>query len=112
MLSGLGALLAVWCILAFAILGKGTPAPFGPPRCLVVVGPYRYLRNPMYLGAGLALAGAALLYGSAALLLYAILFLVAMHLFVILYEEPALRQVYGADYEEYQARVHRRLPRF
>ncbi len=66
-----GAGLAVWCILSFAVLGHGTPAPFDPPRRLVVRGPYRYLRNPKYLGAGLALAGAALLYRSGALLAYA-----------------------------------------
>src|SRR5437667_6056995 len=49
-----GGALALWCILAFATVGKGTPAPFDPPRRLVVVGPYRYVRNPMYIGAGLA----------------------------------------------------------
>jgi protein-S-isoprenylcysteine O-methyltransferase Ste14 len=57
-----GATLAIWCILTFALIGRGTPAPFDPPRRLVVRGPYRYLRNPMYLGAGLALAGGALFY--------------------------------------------------
>ena len=54
-----GAALAVWCIITFAVTGRGTPAPFDPPRRLVVVGPYRLVRNPMYVGAGLALAGAA-----------------------------------------------------
>jgi len=57
-----GGPLALWCILAFATVGKGTPAPFDPPRHLVVAGPYRYVRNPMYIGAGLALAGAAIFY--------------------------------------------------
>ena len=54
-----GATIAIWCIVAFALVGHGTPAPFDPPRRLVARGPYRYVRNPMYLGAGLALAGAA-----------------------------------------------------
>src|SRR5437016_14021430 len=53
-----GAALALSCIVAFAIVGKGTPAPFDPPRRLVVQGPYRFVRNPMYIGAGLAMAGA------------------------------------------------------
>jgi protein-S-isoprenylcysteine O-methyltransferase Ste14 len=55
-----GAALALWCIFTFASIGKGTPAPFDPPRRLVVQGPYRFVRNPMYIGASLALAGSAL----------------------------------------------------
>jgi hypothetical protein len=74
-----GAALAVWCILSFAFLGRGTPAPFDPPRRLVLRGPYRYVRNPMYLGAALALAGAALFYRSGALLAYTGAFLLVMH---------------------------------
>jgi len=69
--AAIGAALALWCILTFALFGKGTPAPFDPPRRLVVRGPYRYVRNPMYLGAATALAGAALCYQSAALAAYA-----------------------------------------
>ena len=65
-----GAVLALWCIVTFIVIGRGTPAPFDPPRRLVVVGPYRLVRNPMYVGAGLALAGAALFYESWALLGY------------------------------------------
>jgi len=57
-----GAILALWCIATFILIGRGTPAPFDPPRRLVVVGPYRLVRNPMYIGAALALAGAALFY--------------------------------------------------
>ena len=59
-IGSVGAAIALWCVLAFALLGRGTPAPFDPPRRLVVRGPYRFVRNPMYIGAGLALAGAAL----------------------------------------------------
>lgn len=59
-----GGVLALGCVLTFALVGKGTPAPFDPPRRLVRSGPYRYVRNPMYLGAGLALGGAALFYRS------------------------------------------------
>lgn len=84
-----GAVLAVSCILTFVFVGKGTPAPFDPPRRLVIRGPYRLLRNPMYVGAGLALVGTALYYESPPLVAYAAVFLVAMHLFVVLYEEPA-----------------------
>jgi protein-S-isoprenylcysteine O-methyltransferase Ste14 len=109
--GGLGGMLALWCILTFAVLGKGTPAPFDPPRQLVVSGPYRYVRNPMYLGAGLALAGAALFYRSVTLLGYAAVFVVATHVFVVLYEEPTLARLFGESYVRYRSTVPRWLPR-
>jgi protein-S-isoprenylcysteine O-methyltransferase Ste14 len=103
----LGAVLALWCVFTFAFVGRGTPAPFDPPRRLVERGPYRLLRNPMYVGATLALAGAALLYRSLALLGFCALFLAVCHLFVVLYEEPALRHRFGEEYAAYCARVRR-----
>jgi len=106
-----GAALALWCIGTFAFVGRGTPAPFDPPRRLVVRGPYRMLRNPMYIGASLALTGAALFYPSLALLAYAGLFLLATHLFVIWYEEPTLKRTFRGEYEAYCRGVRRRLPR-
>ena len=106
-----GAALAVWCVLAFAFVGKGTPAPFDPPTRLVVRGPYKRIRNPMYLGAGMALAGAALFYGSWALAGYAAGFLLLMHGFVLGYEEPTLRATFGSEYEAYCARAGRWWPR-
>lgn len=110
-LGAAGGALALACILTFVFVGKGTPAPFDPPRRLVVRGPYRYLRNPMYLGAGLALAGAAGFYQSLPLLGYAAVFLVVMQLFVVLYEEPTLRQTFDVDYEAYCRRVGRWWPK-
>ncbi len=102
-----GGALALWCILTFAVVGKGTPAPFDPPRRLVVRGPYAVVRNPMYIGAGLALLGASLFYRSLALLGYTAAFFLATHLFVALYEEPTLRRTFGVDYETYCRRVGR-----
>ncbi|HMG17863.1 MAG TPA: methyltransferase, partial [Gemmatimonadales bacterium] len=92
----LGGALAIWCILTFALVGKGTPAPFDPPRKLVAAGPYRWVRNPMYIGAATALAGAALFYQSAALVAFAAGFVVAAHMFVVLFEEPTLERNFGA----------------
>jgi protein-S-isoprenylcysteine O-methyltransferase Ste14 len=106
-----GAALALWCVLAFALVGKGTPAPFDPPRRLVARGPYRLVRNPMYLGAGLALAAAALFYQSLALLGFAAAFFLAAHLFVLWYEEPTLRRTFGDDYDAYRREVRRWWPR-
>jgi protein-S-isoprenylcysteine O-methyltransferase Ste14 len=105
-----GAAIALWCIFTFAAIGKGTPAPFDPPRRLVIRGPYRFVRNPMYIGAGFALASAALFYGSWPLLVYAGLFFLATHLFVLSYEEPTLRRTFGPDYEAYCHQVHRWWP--
>lgn len=111
LLGVVGATLALSCILTFVFVGKGTPAPFDPPRRLVIQGPYRLVRNPMYIGAGLALAGAALFYQSFALLGYVVLFFVVTHLFVVTYEEPTLRRTFGRDYETYCGQAGRWWPR-
>lgn len=109
--GGAGAVLALWCILAFALVGKGTPAPFDPPRKLVVQGPYQWVRNPMYIGAALALCGAAIFYRSVPLLGYLGVFLIATHVFVVRYEEPTLGRLFGDDYQAYRTNVRRWLPR-
>ena len=109
--GGAGAVLALWCVFTFAFIGKGTPAPFDPPRRLVVEGPYRLVRNPMYIGAGLVLTGAMLFYESLPLLGYAGLFALITYFFVVLYEEPTLRRTFGTEYEAYNRRVGRWWPR-
>ena len=109
--TGVGAALAVWSVLAFVFVGQGTPAPFDPPKKLVVRGPYKYVRNPIYIGAGLTLIGAAIVYRSHLILDYvAVLFLV-VHLLVVWYEEPTLRRLFGDAYLAYCQRVHRWWPR-
>lgn len=105
-----GAVVALSCVCAFAFIGKGTPAPFDPPRNLVVRGPYHFVRNPMYVGAALAVAGAALFYQSIQLFAFVAGFLLVTHLFVVLYEEPTLRRIFGSDYQAYCQRVHRWRP--
>jgi protein-S-isoprenylcysteine O-methyltransferase Ste14 len=105
-----GAAFALWCISIFASIGKGTPAPFDPPRRLVIQGPYRFVRNPMYIGVGLALTGAALFYESLLLLGCTCLFILATHLFVVWYEEPTLQRTFGQEYEAYCGRVRRWWP--
>src|SRR4026209_2557782 len=110
-LGSAGAAVVLWCILTFVSIGRGTPAPFDPPRRLVVRGPYRFVRNPMYIGAALALSGAALVYHSVPMLVYAAAFLGVMQLFVVLYEEPTLRQTFGQEYQAYCEVVRRWRPR-
>lgn len=106
-----GAALALWCVVTFVHRGRGTPAPFDPPHRLVISGPYRFVRNPMYIGAGLALAGAALVYGSRELLAYLGLLFLASHLFVVFHEEPALVRSFGREYESYCEKVGRWFPK-
>ncbi len=111
LIGTLGAAFALWCVAAFAWIGKGTPAPFDPPRRLVIRGPYRFVRNPMYIGAAMALAGAALFYAALPLFLFVCGFLLVTHLFVVIYEEPTLRRSFGPEYEAYCRRVRRWWPR-
>jgi protein-S-isoprenylcysteine O-methyltransferase Ste14 len=106
-----GAVLLGMCIVDFARYGRGTLAPADAPRQLVVRGLYRYVRNPMYLSVTTILVGELLLARSAGLLIYLAVWLVAVNLFVIGYEEPTLRRRFGAAYERYARRVHRWLPR-
>ena len=110
-LVAIGTMIALWCVFTFVFIGKGTPAPFDPPRKLVIRGPYRFVRNPMYIGAGMTLAGAALFYESLSILFYTGLFFLITHLFVVFYEEPTLRRTFGVDYEAYRRRVGRWVPK-
>ncbi|MBI1787885.1 MAG: isoprenylcysteine carboxylmethyltransferase family protein [Acidobacteria bacterium] len=102
-----GAALALTCAGTFVVRGRGTPAPFDAPVKLVAAGPYRYVRNPMYIGGWLLLVGFGLFLSSSAMLLFALIWLVPAHLFVILYEEPTLRHKFGASYESYCRSVPR-----
>ena len=85
-----GTVVLLRCVWDFFAKGKGTLAPIDPPRVLVVSGLYRFTRNPMYNGVLALILGEAWLFGSVSLLEYALLVLVLFHLFVVLYEEPAL----------------------
>jgi protein-S-isoprenylcysteine O-methyltransferase Ste14 len=95
----------------FALEGLGTPAPIAPTRNLVVSGLYRYVRNPIYVAVVAVILGQAVLFADWRLLGYGALIWLAFHIFVLAYEEPTLRQSYGAEYESYRANVPRWLPR-
>lgn len=108
--GALGVALTFSCVYGFIRMGKGTPAPFDAPRQLVIRGPYRIVRNPMYIGAATILAGIAIFYESPAMVIYAVLFVLAFHLFVVFWEEPTLRRKFGPDYIAYCHRVGRWWP--
>ena len=95
------------CVWDFFATGKGTLAPIDPPRFLVVQGLYRFTRNPMYNGVVALILGEAGLFRSVALVEYALLVLVLFHLFVVLYEEPALESQFGEAYRAYRRAVPR-----
>lgn len=110
-LFALGVAVYLWCVWCFATVGRGTPAPIDAPRRLVVVGPYRHVRNPMYLGVLLVVVGWTTLFRSIGLAAYAALVALAFHLFVVIYEEPKLNRSLGTDYGDYRRLVWRWLPR-
>jgi protein-S-isoprenylcysteine O-methyltransferase Ste14 len=95
----------------FGVVGRGTPAPFDPPKRLVVRGPHRWVRNPMYVGAIMANLGWALWFESLPVAIYAVAWWLVAHLFVVFYEEPTLQRLFGAEYDAYRAAVPRWLPR-
>ena len=111
--SVLGFAVALKCIWDFGWTGHGTPAPIAPPQRLVVVGFYRYVRNPMYVGFFVGWLSLWVVFGRAnrAALTVAIVAVVVIVLFVQLYEEPTLRKMFGAEYEEYCRNVPRWIPR-
>ncbi|HWB40423.1 MAG TPA: isoprenylcysteine carboxylmethyltransferase family protein [Gemmatimonadales bacterium] len=110
-LAGVGLLLFVGSVGRFAAEGRGTLAPWDPPRELVISGPYRHVRNPMISGVTLMLFGEALVLRSRAHLLWACLFLAANALYIPLVEEPALARRFGDGYREYCRQVPRLIPR-
>ena len=111
--AALGFAVAIKCIWDFGWTGHGTPAPVAPPQRLVVVGFYRYVRNPMYVGFFLGWFSLWILYGQANLgpLIVALVAVVGIALFVRLYEEPTLRDKFGAAYDEYCRNVPPWIPR-
>ncbi|HTV57768.1 MAG TPA: isoprenylcysteine carboxylmethyltransferase family protein [Verrucomicrobiae bacterium] len=95
----------------FAMEGRGTPAPVLPPEHLVVRGYYRYVRNPMYVAVVSLILGQGLFFGSERLVAYGCVVWLAMHMFVVLYEEPKLRRTFGEEYEAFCVQVPRWVPR-
>ena len=111
-LIAIGSAGLLWSIWEFFSEGHGTLAPVDPPKYLVVQGLYRYVRNPMYVSVVTTLLGEAIFFRSLAVLLEAGVFILVAHLFVMCYEEPALRRQFGESYERYLQTVGRWIPRF
>jgi len=115
-LAGFAVLLVVagWTVLLicareFARAGRGTPAPYDPPRSLVTSGLYRFTRNPMYVGVVTAIFGQALWFHSRDVVYYGIAMVIAFHVAILIYEEPRLTRVFGQQYLDYKRAVPRWL---
>ena len=111
--SVLGFAIALRCVWDFGWTGHGTPAPVAPPKRLVVVGFYRYARNPIYVGFAAGWIGLWVVFGHANPVATATVVAIALgvHLFVVFYEEPTLRKKFGTDYDDYCRNVSRWWPR-
>jgi protein-S-isoprenylcysteine O-methyltransferase Ste14 len=111
--SALGFAVALRCIWDFGWTGRGTPVPVAPPQRLVVVGFYRYVRNPMYAGFAAGWIGLWIVFGhpNPVVMTSVAAAALGIHLFVVFYEEPTLRGKFGEDYLEYCRNVRRWWPR-
>lgn len=106
-----GTLTIIWCSVEFINRGRGTPAHLDPPKVLVINGLYKYVRNPIYVGALLVQMGYVLWFASRLAALYFLLFFLAFYILVVFIEEPILKNTFGVTYDEYMKRVPRWIPR-
>ena len=102
-----GFIIMTWCIVNFAVKGRGTLSPITPTKKLVVSGLYRFSRNPMYIGVMLLLIGETLFFSSRSLCLYSFIVFVGFNIFIIAREEPRLKKDFGDDYDIYRKKVRR-----
>jgi protein-S-isoprenylcysteine O-methyltransferase Ste14 len=110
-LLAVGAWLCWKTVSLFTEYGEGTPAPFDPPKKLVILGPYLYVRNPMMIGVWLVLSGEALIFGSVSLWIWLLIFLSMCLVLIPVWEEPELEDRFGTPYREYMQEVPRWIPR-
>jgi len=106
----IGGMLCLVCVGIFIVKGKGTPAVFDPPTEFVAIGPYKYVRNPMYIGGFILLIGFGLFHHSLSILILFIVLFFLFHLFVVFVEEPQLEKRFGKSYIEYKNSVKRWIP--
>jgi protein-S-isoprenylcysteine O-methyltransferase Ste14 len=98
-------------VILFVKVGRGTLTPWIPPQHLVVVGPYRHVRNPMISGVLLILSAETLFLGLQPLLIWFGLFLLINAIYIPLLEEPGLQKRFGEEYVRFKRNVSRWIPR-
>jgi len=109
-LWSIGAWIIIQCCVDIIRRGRGTPAHFDPPKQLVTTNFYRFVRNPIYVGALLVHIGYIVWFGSGIMILYFLFFVMAYHILIIFIEEPMLRNQFGVAYDEYRKNVPRWIP--
>ena len=109
--AGIGFLLCFKTVRLFLTQGKGTPAPWNPPKKLVIKGPYCYVRNPMITGAILLLAAESMILKSWAIAIWMIIFFTGKTLYFIFVEEKELKKRFGNPYLLYKSKVPRWIPK-
>lgn len=110
LLLSIGIAIYCWCLWDFAVYGQATPAPIDAPKCLIIRGLYRYVRNPMYVGVLSVILAWFFLFIEINILVYCLVIATCFQFFVVFYEEPLLQKMFGVEYAEYQASVNRWLP--
>lgn len=105
----IGFILMSVCIINFAVRGKGTLSPADPTKKLVIAGPYKFSRNPMYVGVMMLLIGEAIFFQSLPIGFYSLIIFIAFYTFVVFFEEPRLLESFGDDYKKYTNSVRRWL---
>jgi protein-S-isoprenylcysteine O-methyltransferase Ste14 len=109
--ASIGLCLSIWTATLFVKVGKGTPAPWDPPKKLVIRGPYCYVRNPMILGVMFMLLAESLLLQSLSIAAWLVVFFIGNSIYFPLVEEKSLEKRFGDDYRVYKAHVGRWIPR-
>ena len=108
----IGVYIAIYCTAVLFIPGKSRPAPYDAGGTFTIAGPYLYVRNPFMLGVVLALWGEAFFFTNAVIIAYALIFTWCIHFWVIFFEEPALQERFGKEYQDYKKAVPRWFPKF
>lgn len=110
--AGIGLVLMIWSMRLFVTRGGGgTPAPWAPINNLIILGPYRYVRNPMLSGVIFFLIAEAFIFQSLPIFAWAVFFFALNTVYFAKFEEPQLEKRFGAPYIEYKRNVPRWLPR-
>lgn len=106
-----GLTILIWCVRDFYISGRGTLAPWNPPKKLIVIGLYRFMRNPMYIGVLILVLGWSVLFSSPLLVLYLCILALSFHIRTVVYEEPYLKKRFKGEWDLYRQKVPRWFPK-